>query len=358
MSVFNRDDDDGLSRGARALVALPERAGDSNRSVEARLDEAAGLAAAIGIALPLKSWLLFDQAGLLFDPLRPAMIGLGAGFALAVLAVQRGRAERAQLGRALVEQRITSAVQEGELQAARAIQLGMVPTRERLAALDPRISASAALEPAYSVGGDFYDAIRIDADRLLFLVGDVTGKGVPAALYMALSKTLAKSVLVRERGGLAHAVDTLNVELMRDADDAMGVTMLVVLANCATGELTMVNAGHENPILLRPGLPPETVPMEGGPPFCVVEFSYPEEHMVLHPGDTVVLITDGVTEAQDAEGRMFGLEGALATLGSREANGPDAIVANLVEAVRAFEHPTEPSDDLTVLALGYRGPAA
>jgi CHASE2 domain-containing sensor protein/serine phosphatase RsbU (regulator of sigma subunit) len=323
------------------------------------------LAGAIGLALPLKSWLLFDHAGLLFDPLRPAMIGLGAAIALAALIVERDRAERAQLGRALVEQRITSAVQEGELQAARAIQLGMVPTRERLAALDPRISASAALEPAYSVGGDFYDAIRIDADRLLFLVGDVTGKGVPAALYMALSKTLAKSVLVRERGGLAHAVNTLNIELMRDADDAMGVTMLVVLANCATGELTMVNAGHENPILLRPGQPSETVPMDGGPPFCVVEFSYPEERMALRPGDTMVLITDGVTEAQDTEGRMFGLDGALASLARRDANGPaapspnapspDAIVANLVEAVRAFEHPTEPSDDLTILALCYRG---
>jgi len=316
------------------------------------------LAGAIGLFLPLKSWLLFDQAGLLFDPLRPAMIGLGAGFALAVLAVQRGRAERAELGRALVEQRITSAVQEGELQAARAIQLGMVPTRARLAALDPRIGASAALEPAHSVGGDFYDAIRIDANRLLFLVGDVTGKGVPAALYMALSKTLAKSVLVRERGGLAHAVNTLNIELMRDADDAMGVTMLVVLVDCSTGELAMVNAGHENPILLRPGQRPESVPMEGGPPFCVVAFAYPEENMVLRPGDTLVLITDGVTEAQDAAGRMFGLDGALATLGQVQANGPDAIVAGMVEAVRAFEHPTEPSDDLTILALSYRGPGA
>ncbi|HEX8058241.1 MAG TPA: CHASE2 domain-containing protein, partial [Novosphingobium sp.] len=106
------------------------------------------LAGTIGLLLPLKSWLLFDSVGLLFDPLRPAMIGLGAGFALAVLVIQRGRAERAQLGRALVEQRITTAVQEGELQAARAIQLGMVPTRKRLASLDPRIDASAALEPA------------------------------------------------------------------------------------------------------------------------------------------------------------------------------------------------------------------
>jgi serine phosphatase RsbU (regulator of sigma subunit) len=294
---------------------------------------------------------------LLFDPLRPAMIGSGAALALGALIFVRGRTERAQLARELVEQRITSAMQEGELQAARAIQLGMVPAPALLARLDPRIHASAVLEPARVVGGDFYDAFRIDADRLLFVIGDVTGKGIPAALYMALSKTLAKSVLVRESGGLAHAVDTLNRELMREADDAMGVTMLIMLIDCASGELTMVNAGHENPILLKPGEPAKTVPMRGGPPFCVCDFAYPEERLTLFPGNTLVLITDGVTEAQDQDGRMFGLGGALAALGRRDGIDSDALIAGLVEAVRGFEHPMEPSDDLTVLALRYRGPA-
>jgi len=268
----------------------------------------------------------------------------------------RGRTERAQLARELVEQRVTSATQEGELQAARAIQLGMVPTPALLARLDPRIHASAVLEPARSVGGDFYDAVRIDADRLLFVIGDVTGKGVPAALYMALSKTLAKSVLVRESGGLAHAVATLNRELMREADEAMGVTMLIMLVDCASGAVTMVNAGHENPILLAPGQPPKTIPMQGGPPFCVCDFAYPEERMTLWPGQTLVLITDGVTEAQDSDGRMFGLNGALATLDRPNESDSDGLIAGLVAAVRRFELPTEPSDDLTVLALRYRGP--
>ncbi len=315
------------------------------------------VATVLTLALPLKSWLMFDGAGLLFDPLRPALIGLGAASALGLLIVLRGRTERAQLARALVDQRVTTAVQEGELQAARSIQLGMVPTRERLAKLDSRISAGAVLEPAHSVGGDFYDAIRIDNDHLLFLVGDVTGKGVPAALYMALSKTLAKSVLVRERGGLAHAVNTLNLELMRDADPAMGVTMLVVLVDCTNGALTMVNAGHENPIMLRPGRPPRSIHMEGGPPFCVCPFSYPEEHLYLSPSDMLVLITDGVTEAQDKHSRLFGLTGTLTALAQQRAEEPDALVQSLVETVRRFEHPTEPSDDLTILAFGYRGGA-
>ncbi|MEJ5976916.1 CHASE2 domain-containing protein [Novosphingobium sp. PS1R-30] len=313
------------------------------------------VAGAVGLLLPPLSWLLFQGGSLLFDPLRPGLIGLSAAVALGTLVALRNRTERRQLAQQLIEQRVTSAVQEGELQAARSIQLGMVPTRDRLAGLDPRMNAAAVLEPAHSVGGDFYDAIRIDPDRLLFFVGDVTGKGVPAALYMALSKTLAKSVLVRERGGLAHAVNTLNLELMRDADDAMGVTMLVVLANCATGELTMVNAGHENPILLKPGRPPRTISMQGGPPFCVVPFSYPEEALFLAPGDALVLLTDGVTEGQDADGALFGLDGVMKTLGQRANNEPEAMVRSLVAAVRLFEHPTEPSDDLTILALSYRG---
>ncbi len=313
------------------------------------------VAGALALALPAWSWLAFDGAGLLFDPLRPALIGAGATVALGVLIFVQGRIERAQLARELVEQRIASALQQGELQAARAIQLGMVPAPALLARLDPRVHAYAVLEPARSVGGDFYDAFRIDADRLLFVVGDVTGKGIPAALYMALSKTLAKSVLVRERGGLAHAVATLNRELMREADDAMGVTMLVVLLDCASGAVTMVNAGHENPILLTPGEPAHSLPMRGGPPLCVCDFAYPEERMTLSPGDTLVLITDGVTEAQDQDRRMFGLGGALAALGRAQGRDTDAQIAGLVQAVRAFEMPTEPSDDLTVLALRYRG---
>lgn len=314
------------------------------------------VAGAIGLALLPVSWLAFDGAGLLFDPLRPALIGAGAALALVALIFARGRIERAGLARELVEQRIVSATRDGELQAARAIQLGMVPAPAMLARLDPRIYATAMLEPARSVGGDFYDAFRIDADRLLFVIGDVTGKGVPAALYMALSKTLAKSVLVRETGGLAHAVATLNRELMREADDAMGVTMLIVLVDCANGALTMVNAGHENPILLQPGEPAKTVPMRGGPPFCVCDFAYPEERMTLLPGHTLVLITDGVTEAQDHHGRLFGLDAALAALDRRGGMESGALIARLVDEVRGFELPTEPSDDLTVLALYYRGP--
>ena len=118
---------------------------------------------------------------------------------------------------------------EGELDAARAIQLGMLPDRAALAKLDPRIDIAAQLEAAKSVGGDFYDIIRLDADRIVILIADVTGKGVPAALFMALSKALTTSVMLRSPGGLADTAALLNDELMRDSGDALGLTMLLCL---------------------------------------------------------------------------------------------------------------------------------
>ena len=332
---------------ALVLVLLVAMAGQRRRW-------AAAVAAGGGLLLVPLSWAALTGPGLLFDPLRPIVIGCGAALAASVRSFLAARAERTRLANELVARQMSAAVQEGELQAARGIQLGMVPTRDSLAHLDPRIDAAAMLEPARSVGGDFFDAFRVDANRLLFIIADVTGKGVPAALFMAVSKTLAKSVLTREQGGLSHAVETLNGELLRESDDSMGVTMLVVLFDCTNGELVMVNAGHENPVLLRTDGAVEVVPMEGGPPFCVMDFPYPEERLTLAPGETLVLITDGVSEAQDENGTLFGIEGALDWLKQDAQVDPETLVSGLMRAVRAFEEPAEPADDLTVMAIRFK----
>ncbi|MET0251870.1 MAG: CHASE2 domain-containing protein [Novosphingobium sp.] len=303
----------------------------------------------------LAAWLAFDRGNVLLDPLRPLLVGAGAAIALALTVFARARAERARLAAQLVEQRVAVAMQEGELQAARSIQLGMVPSARALATLDPRIEVGAVLKPARQVGGDFYDAVRIDDDRVLFVVGDVTGKGIPAALYMALSKTLTKSVLIRHRGELASTVAEINDELLREADEAMGVTMLIVMLDSASGELEMVNAGHENPILIRAGGAAETLPLEGGPPFCVCEFPYPGEKARLAPGDTLVLITDGVTEAQDGEGALFGLDRTITSLDGPRELAPGGRIEHLSRAVGAFEGDKEASDDLTIMAIRYVG---
>ena len=306
----------------------------------------AALAAA---ALPVISWLTFDRANLLFDPIRPLMIFAGAALALLTLLFVRARAERERLAAALIEQRISSARQEGELQAARSIQLGMVPGPDRLSKLDERVEISGQLDPARSVGGDFYDASKFDEDRLLLVIGDVTGKGIPAALYMALSKGLAKSVLTRKDGGLAKAVSELNRELLRDADESMGVTMLIAILDCASGDVTMVNAGHENPIIRTANGEVRSVAMKGGPPFCICDFPYEEEAARLEPDDTLILITDGVTEAENANGQFFGVTGAIAAAQDTAGQNAEETAKKLSVRVRAFEGENEPSDDLTVL---------
>ena len=301
------------------------------------------------ILLPLLSWLAFTEARLLLDPLRPAMLAAGGALALQSVNLARIRQERARLAAELVEQRVSSARQEGELEAARAIQLGMVPSKERLAGLDARVDVAGTLDPARSVGGDFYDAAMLDADRMLLVIGDVTGKGVPAALYMALSKGLAKSMLMRAAGGLGEAMADLNRELLRDADETMGVTMLIAVLDCRTGSLEMVCAGHENPILRGADAAARTLPLRGGPPLCVVDFPYQSERAELGLGEMLVLITDGVTEAQDADGTLFEVAGALAAIGGVRSDDAAAMAGDLRDAVRAFEGDTDPSDDLTIL---------
>jgi adenylate cyclase len=312
------------------------------------------MAATMVVALPLVSWLTFDRGQMLFDPIRPSAMAIGAALALQSLLFVRARAERSRLAAALVEQRVTSARQEGEMEAARTIQLGMVPSAAKLAALDARLDVSGLLSPARSVGGDFYDAVALDGDRVLLVIGDVAGKGIPAALYMALSKGLAKSFLSREGVGLEAAARALNRELLRDADDAMGVTMLMGILNCTNGELAMINAGHENPIVREPGEAARSIALRGGPPLCVCDFRYEQETIILAPGTMVALITDGVTEAQDAGGNLFGSARAVDAVSASSGAGAQDAVHALVKAVRAFEGGAEPSDDLTIMAVGYR----
>jgi len=309
----------------------------------------AGLATAIAVV----AWFAFDLASLLVDPLRPLLLGGGAALGVAGGMFVEARRERERLRETLVRERVAAAATEGELQAARSIQLGMLPPREGLAGLDPRIDIDALLEPARSIGGDLYDVIRLDADRVAFLVGDVTGKGVPAALFMALSKALAKSVVLRRTPSLADAAFILNEELMRDNSEAMNVTMLVGIIDLASGEVALMSAGHEDPLHIRADGTIAIHRLDGGPPFCIVDFPYPDEPMKLAPGEALVLISDGVSEAQNGEGALFGHDRLLAALDGKAS--ATAMVEAMRDRVRAFEDGTDPTDDLTVMAVRYLG---
>jgi serine phosphatase RsbU (regulator of sigma subunit) len=302
------------------------------------------------LAVPILSWLVFANASLLFDPVRPLLVGGGgvAGVAIGMFAL--ARKERERLRETLIQERILAAEAEGELQAARAIQLGMVPPRSRLRSLDPRVDLDALLEPAKSVGGDFYDALMIDENRLGFAVGDVTGKGVPAALFMAMSKALTSAALSRMDADASTIASAINAELLKDNSEAMSVAMLLGILDLTTGKVSLVCAGNEDPLLLGADGVLAPIRLEGGPPFCVADAAYPLEALSLRAGETLILITDGVTEAQNAQGSLFGRD-RLPAEHDVLSGGSSAICEQIRDRVRQFEDGAEATDDLTIMAL-------
>jgi serine phosphatase RsbU (regulator of sigma subunit)/CHASE2 domain-containing sensor protein len=312
--------------------------------------------AVIFIAVPVACWTAFSNASLLFDPARPLLVGGGAIAGVAIALFALARIDRERLREALIQERVAAAATEGELQAARSIQLGMVPPRERLRRIDPRVDVDALLEPARSIGGDFYDVVKIGPDHLALAIADVTGKGVPAALFMAMSKALTGTALARNATDPAAIAATINQDLLNDYGEAMSVTMLLAILDMNSGKVRAVCAGHEDPIIVAADGTANRVRLDGGPPFSVVDFDYPTEMLTLAPGETLVLVTDGVTEAQDSQGALFGCSRLLAGKALR-AGSASAICDAIQDEVRRFENGTEATDDLTVMVLRYLGPS-
>ncbi|HWA62311.1 MAG TPA: CHASE2 domain-containing protein [Caulobacteraceae bacterium] len=311
---------------------------------------AGALAAAFGASA------LAFQAGLLLDPL-PAIAPTAATAAAMVGAlVAEGRALQARLKAALDQERLAAARVAGELSAAADIQAGMLAPRDELAALSGAVDLDAVLHPARSVGGDLYDAFRLDEGRLCFLVGDVTGKGVPAALFMALAKSLARSLIARAGGDLEQAVARINAELSQDNRQDMALTLLVGVLREADGHIDLICAGHENPLIASPDGEVRELALRGGPPLCIdADFPYAVETCRLAPGETLLAFSDGLTEAQNPHGGLWPRDELLDAVGAAaKAPTAAAMVDQVAAAVRAFEAGGEPSDDLTILAVRRR----
>jgi serine phosphatase RsbU (regulator of sigma subunit) len=303
-------------------------------------------------------FLVYRRSGVLLDVAGPGLgIALTYGAMLGVtLTVAQG--QRRALRRQLEAEREAAARVAGELQAARRIQMGILPAPATVLRGDDRIALYAFLEPARVVGGDLYDFFRLDGDRLFFLVGDVSGHGVAGSLFMAVSKALCKSAALRS-GGLGAMMRESNTEISRDNPEALFVTVWAGLLDARTGRLEYCNAGHEPAWLLGPGGAPTSRALaEGsGPPLCVIDdFPYATGSYAMRPGETLCLVTDGVTEAFDAAGQPYG----RARLGAVLAALPPAASAREVgEAiggdVARFAAGAEPSDDLTVLVVRWSG---
>ena len=300
---------------------------------------------------------LFRWTGLLFDA-STLFIGLSFVFSSLLFSVfiesgqQRKKAELA-----LQNQRMKAAQLAGELDAARRIQLGTLPTAARAFPGETRFEIDAMLEPARQVGGDLYDFFMIDKRRLFFIIGDVSGKGLPASLFMVVTKALGKSIALRGNAGIASIITMANMEMARENPEMLFVTAVAGILDVESGALELVNAGHDAPWRIGPNGLIERLKGEGGPPLCVLDdFTYPVQRVHLAMGETLLLLTDGVTEAMNANKELYSMERVMAVLVKVPADQhPNVFVAALREDVRAFVGETEPSDDLTLLVLRWLG---
>lgn len=244
----------------------------------------------------------------------------------------------------------------GELESARRIQMGLLPDPRQLFERESRFAIDAFLEPARTVGGDFYDCFMIDADRLFFVVADVSGKGLPASLFMALSKTLLKSA-ARRGDDVGALMVRANTEVSRENPESLFVTAFAGILDTRSGSLEFCNAGHEPPVARRPGGALQRIEHPGGPPLCVVEnYAYPVERRQVAPGEWICVVTDGVTEAMNPQGELYGaprLQGVLRALPDNAM--PTEVIAAVRADVRAFVGAAVPSDDLTLLCVRWNG---
>lgn len=274
------------------------------------------------------------------------------------------RQRRALLG-ALQNERETAARAAGELEAAQRIQMGMLPPPSADFYEDSRFNLQALIEPAKSVGGDLYDFFKLDSNRLFLMIGDVAGKGLPASIFMAVSKVLYKNAALRmgNHADVGTLMRAANEELARDNPETLFVTVFAGVLDLRTGDLHWCNAGHDSPFFVRSSEGAETpFRLEGssGPPLCVVPgYEYRAEHARLHPGDALFLFTDGVTEAMNAAGELYGRPRLVAALQSaRHSKRAVELVDAIRDDVRKFVQATERSDDLTIMAVRWNGGAA
>jgi len=292
----------------------------------------------------------------LIDVATPAVGGAVVFVALLGGTLAEYDAQRRRLRRELEAERLEAAKLEGELTAAARIQRGILPTPASLTP-DPRFDLAASLTPARHVGGDLYDFFLIDPDHLFLAIGDVSGKGVPASLFMALGKALCKSSALRGDGEIGEIVRRLDREVSRDNPELMFITLFAGILDLTTGELRFCNAGHDAPYLAQPGAPPRQLASQGGPPLCSVDgFPYPTESHPMQPGEILCLFTDGVTEARNRAGELMGHERTRAAVHDLPpgSNASEAI-HRLRRAVDAFLAGAEPSDDLALLAVRWLG---
>lgn len=266
---------------------------------------------------------------------------LAAFASIAGIALDRAR---------LVEAFLEKEKIESSLRLAHDIQMGMLPT---VFPKRPDLDLFGTLRPAKSVGGDLYD-FRLDGDRLWFVIGDVSGKGVPAALFMAVAKVLF-SASTEVESSPAAVMARVNRGLCRENEHFLFVSAFLGRLDVRTGELEYANAGHNLPYLLRSDGTASILPASPGIVLAVNEdFVYRAESVRLEPGDGVFLFTDGVTEAIDEKDELFSDARLAAYLEGKAGLDSAEVVAGAVALVDEFAGTAPQFDDITALSVRWR----
>lgn len=290
----------------------------------------------------------FDQAvTVVKEVMVPMIIANGAGMGLYTFLIMN-----------LIRERAVEAEKqtiEGELKAAREIQMGIVP---RLFPPFPdrkEVEINAVLEPAKEVGGDFYDFFLIDKNRLFFAIGDVSGKGVPASLFMAITLTLLRTTAMQ---GFTPGkiLENVNDSLSRENATNMFVTVFCGILNLRTGTIEYGNAGHNPPFIVRKGGSIEN--LSGNESLVLAgmdDTPYKTMQASLGIGDTIFHYTDGVTEAMDREGNFYTEERLASSLKEIVGMSADQAVTTTLDKIHKFSAGADQSDDITIMAIRYAG---
>jgi phosphoserine phosphatase RsbU/P len=240
-----------------------------------------------------------------------------------------------------------------DLAIAREIQMGILPSDLSPCTSGTGLDIHALLEPAQQVGGDLFEVLRASEDHVVVALGDVSGKGIPAALFMAVAITLVRS-LARENREPEDILRRVNNELAAQNPRGMFVTLVCLAFDLRTGRVTSANAGHNSPVLARPGKPPRLVlPSTGMVAGLFPGIEFTSESMQLEQDDVLILYSDGVTEAFDAQEEAFGEERLLEQLARNPGQGATETAQSVLAAVRQHVRGAPQSDDITVLALRY-----
>ena len=239
-----------------------------------------------------------------------------------------------------------------ELEVATVIQRSLLPPVTDSFPGRKEVALAASMDPAKEVGGDFYDFFFVDRDRMVFVIADVSGKGVPAALFMANSKTTLQNC-IRDLPTLSEAVMAANEGLCANNTAEMFVTAWIGVLDLTSGKLTFVSAGHNPPALVSDG-EPKLLKIRNGFVLAGMEgVRYREQSIDLKPGDRLFLYTDGVTEAENRAHELFGEERLLESLKNASGETPDEILADVKKAIDKHVNGAEQFDDITMLCVEY-----